>query len=123
MAKILIIDDNGEFRTVFKEMLERSGYTVVEASNGEEGIKRYKENPVDLVITDIVMPGKEGLETMLELRRYNPGVKIIAISGGGFEGPGTYLESAALLGGALRTFAKPFHMEKMLSAIKEVLSS
>jgi len=123
MARILLIDDSDEFRDVFKEILERSGYIVVDAAGGDEGIRRYKENPVDLVITDIVMPGKEGLETMMELRRANPAVKIIAISGGGFEDPSTYLEGAALLGGAIRTFTKPFPMDKMLLAIKEVLAS
>ena len=121
MAKVLIIDDNDEFRAVFRELLEKAGYEVVETSNGEDGIKAYRRDPADVVITDIVMPGKEGVETMVELRREFPGVKLIAMSGGGFEDPETYLEGAKLIGGAVRTFAKPFSMEAMFKAIKEVI--
>ena len=121
MAKVLIIDDNDEFRAVFREMLEKAGYEVMEASSGDAGIDLYRRSPADVVVTDIVMPGKEGLETMLELRREFPGVKLIAMSGGGFEDPATYLEGAELIGGAVRTFAKPFSMEAMFKAIKEVI--
>lgn len=121
MARILIIDDNDEFRAVFREMLEKAGYGVIEASNGNEGIKLYRQSPTDIVITDIVMPGKEGMETMVELKREFPDVKLIAMSGGGFEDPETYLEGAKLIGGAIRTFAKPFSMEAMLKAIKDII--
>ncbi len=121
MARILVIDDNDEFRTVFREMLEKGGYEVVEASNGDAGIALYRQAPTDIVITDIVMPGKEGVETMVELRREFPNVKLIAMSGGGFEDPQTYLEGAKLIGGAVRTFAKPFSMDAMFKAIKEII--
>lgn len=121
MKTILIIDDNNEFRVVFKDMLQKSGYRVMEASDGQEGIDMYRRNPADLVVTDIIMPGKEGLETILDLKREFPEVKIIAVSGGGFEGPGTYLEGARLIGGVDATFLKPFSMGPMLNAIKELL--
>ena len=122
MANILIIDDNYDFRKLFREVLEQSGYDVYEAGDGEEGISAYKDNNIDLVITDMIMPKKEGLETMIELRRDFPLVKIIAMSGDGFEAPMNYLDGAKLLGGATRAFIKPFSMEDMLEAIGEVLS-
>ena len=122
MANILIIDDNYDFRKLFREVLEKYGYDVYEAGDGEEGISVYKDNNIDLVITDMIMPKKEGLETMIELRRDFPSVKIIAMSGDGFEAPMNYLDGAKLLGGATRTFIKPFSMEDMLEAIREVLS-
>lgn len=83
MTRILVIDDEPQVRAMLRQMLEREGYEVVEAEEGEEGMRRYREQPVDLVITDILMPQKEGIETIRALRRTNPGVKIIAISGGG----------------------------------------
>ncbi|MDD3088986.1 MAG: response regulator [Candidatus Omnitrophica bacterium] len=122
MHKILVIDDNDEFRVVLKEFLEREGYEVYEASNGCEGIAVYRKEKPELVITDIVMPCKEGLETMIELKKEFPNVKVIAMSGGGFEDPNDYLEGAKLLGGAARTFTKPFEMSAMMSAIKEILN-
>jgi CheY-like chemotaxis protein len=78
MALILIIDDDNQFRAMLREMLERTGYEFLEASDGKEGLKLYRENP-----TDLIMPEKEGIETIIELRRDFPDVKIIAISGGG----------------------------------------
>lgn len=121
MARILVIDDNNEFRGLFREILEKAGYEVTEAADGDEGILSYREKPADLVITDIIMPGKEGLETMIELRREFPDIKIIAMSGGGFEEPETYLEGAKLLGGAIQAFTKPFPMDSMIKAIKQIL--
>jgi len=120
MALILIIDDNNQFRAMLREMLERTGYEVVEASDGKEGIKLYRENPTDLIITDLIMPEKEGIETIMELRRDFPDVKIIAISGGGRLDPGQYLIMAKSLG-ARYTFAKPVEREELLQAVEELL--
>ncbi|MGB2630869.1 MAG: response regulator [Candidatus Omnitrophota bacterium] len=122
MARILVIDDNDEFRDIIRRWLEDGGYEVVEAVNGEEGIKRYREKPADIVIADIIMPKKEGIETMMELKRDFPDVKIIAVSGGGVVDPRDYLEGAKLIGGATRTFAKPFKREELLKAITELLA-
>ena len=122
MARILVIDDNDEFRDIVKRWLEEAGYEVSEAANGEEGIKRYREKPAELVIADIIMPKKEGIETMMELKRDFPDVKIIAVSGGGVVDPKDYLEGAKLIGGAMRTFAKPFKKEELLQAITELLT-
>jgi CheY-like chemotaxis protein len=120
MPRILVIDDNDEIRELIREILEGAGFEVVEASNGDEGIKIFRSDPTDLVITDMIMPEKEGLETMVELRREFPDVKIIAMSGDGFEEPMTYLDGARLIGGALRTFAKPFNVSEFLAAVKEL---
>lgn len=121
MARILIIDDNYDFRKFIREVLEKEGYEVTEAADGDEGLKVFREKGADLVITDIIMPGKEGIQTMVELRRDSPDVKIIAVSGGGFEEPTTYLEGAELIGGALRSFTKPFQVGDLLKAIEELI--
>jgi len=84
-------------------------------------VKMHRENPMDLVITDIIMPEKEGLEIITEFRREYPSVKLIAISGGGRIGPANYLKMAKLLG-AERTFAKPVDTSQLLSAIEELLA-
>ncbi len=121
MARIIVIDDSYDFRSTLKTILEEEGYEVETAENGDEGIKLFTENPADVVITDIIMPGKEGIETMVELHKTFPDAKVIAMSGGGFQGPMDYLEGAKLIGGALRTFTKPFRMVDMLQAVRELL--
>jgi len=120
MAWILVIEDDDHVRGMLRQMLRGEGYEVMEAAEGGAGLKLYREKPADLVITDIVMPGKEGLETIMELRRSYPRVKIIAISGGGRLGPRDYLQTAKLLG-AHRIFFKPFEMKELLQAVQELL--
>lgn len=120
MERILIIDDDDQYRSMLKEMLGRSGYEIVEASDGREGVQLYKENPTDLVITDLIMPEKEGIETIQELKKDFPDVKIIAISGGGRVGPEGYLHLAKMLG-AQRTLAKPIEREGLLRTVSELL--
>ena len=92
MSKILVIDDDKNIRSLLRDFLERDGYEVMEAENGKVGLKLFRENGADLVITDLIMPEKEGIETIRELRRDFSDVKIIAISGGGAIGPETYLQ-------------------------------
>lgn len=120
MKSILVIDDNIYVRSLLREMLELANYDVTEAPNGEVGARLFRQAPVDLVITDIFMPEKEGLETIRELRRDFPEVKIIAISGGGSRGDLAFLPTAKKLG-AHYTFAKPFEMDEMLAAVHELL--
>ncbi len=122
MRRILIIDDDVQFCQMLRQMLERAGYEVVEASNGKEGIKLFREAPTDLVITDIIMPEKEGIETIIELKREFTNVKIIAISGGGHLEASGYLNSTKYLKVA-RTFEKPFNREELLEAIQELLGN
>jgi len=122
MAKILIIDDDNQFREMLHEMVKREGYIVFSALDGAEGMKIFKQEKPDLVITDIIMPEKEGLETILELKKNVPEVKIIAISGGGRSHPGDYLLTAKYFG-ADKTLAKPFSKSELLNSIVEVLKS
>jgi DNA-binding response OmpR family regulator len=122
VARILIIDDDDQLRHMLCQALEQAGYEAVEARDGQEGLEQYRAAPTDLIITDILMPGKEGLETIMELRREVPEVKIIAISGGGQTGNMTFLEVARYLG-AQRAFQKPFELRELLSAVREVLES
>lgn len=122
MARILVIDDDNDVRAMIGQTLEHAGYTVVLACDGNEGIKSFRADPTDIIITDIIMPEKEGIETIIELRRDFPDVKIIAISGGGRGGAGGYLSMAEKLG-AQRSFAKPFSRVELLDAIKELLET
>ena len=121
MARILIIDDDDQVRTMLRRTLEADGHEVDEASNGTEGIANYHANPADLIITDIYMPEKEGLETIIELRRDFPDVRILAISGGSRDMDLDFLPVAAKLG-AEKTLTKPIERRALLSAVHELLS-
>ncbi|MBN2530695.1 MAG: response regulator [Deltaproteobacteria bacterium] len=121
MQKILVIEDDNAVRLSLQMMLEDGGYAVKVAENGEEGIEIFKEEPADLVITDLFMPKKEGIETISELRRDFPGVKIIAISGGGQHIPGGFLVFAKKLG-ALHTFQKPINNNELMQVVGSILS-
>ena len=107
-------------RQMLRQMLQRAGYEVVDAPDGDQGIKLYRENPADLIITDIIMPDKEGIEVIIELKHDFPDVKIIAISGGGRLEPESYLPLAKRFG-ALRTLCKPFEREMLLQTVRELL--
>ncbi len=120
MAHILIIDDDEDVRFLLRDILEREGHEVRDASNGKKGLKLQRESPADLIITDIVMPEKEGIETIMELHREFPEVKIIAISGGGRNRPESYLRAAKKLG-AHKTLEKPFERKDLLKTIRDVL--
>jgi DNA-binding response OmpR family regulator len=120
MARILVIDDDNQIREMIRQMLTREGYEVVEAANGKQGAKVFREKPTDLVITDLIMPEKEGIETIVELRRDHPSLKIIAISGGGRTPPEIYLEDARLLGAHI-TLRKPFERQELLEAVRKLL--
>ena len=121
MVRILIIDDDPQILDMLGQTLKREGHEVVEALDGKQGLKLYRENPADLVITDIIMAGTEGIETIIELQRDFPDVKIIAISGGGHNYPDDYLYIARMLG-VQKTFAKPISREELLKAVSELLN-
>src|SRR5262245_31026386 len=106
MAKILLIEDEAGVRETLAAAIESKGHTAVVASNGREGMEKYRSDTFDLVVTDIIMPEKEGIETIKELREVNPKVKIVAISGGGRTGNMDFLKIAEKLG-ALHTITKP----------------
>ena len=121
MARILIIDDESQIRSMLRLMLERVGYEVAEAPDGIEGIRKYRENPADLIITDLIMPNKDGIGMIIDLKKEFPKVKIIAMSGGGVNRPEGYLDGAKKLG-ASRTLTKPIDRDEMLKAVKETLN-
>ena len=120
MIRILVIDDDINIREMLKECLERAEYEVLVASDGKAALKLHSANPVDLIITDIVMPEKDGLEIIMEFRRRFPAVKVIAISGGGKIGANEYLNIAKGLG-ATKMFSKPFELRELLAAVRELL--
>ena len=120
MARILVIDDDPGVRDILNQMLVRLGHDCETAPDGKEGMRIFRNNPAELVITDILMPEKEGIETILELRREFPDVKIVAISGGGAVGPEIYLTMAKELG-ADRTLSKPFNLRELSDLLSDLL--
>ncbi len=122
MPAILIIDDDESLRDALRRTLHKEGYTVVEAGDGQQGLKQLERVPVDLVLLDIFMPGKEGLETLRELRRLYPPLRVIAMSGGGSKGALDVLRWAKLLG-ARHTLEKPFSREQLLDAVQKELAT
>jgi DNA-binding response OmpR family regulator len=120
MARILLIDDDDYVRAMLRLTLIHFGHVVIEARNGKEGLALFDGANVDLLITDIVMPEKEGLEVLMELRKKQTTVKIIAISGGGRQGGTDYLHIAKLMG-ASAVLAKPFSNEVLISTINSLL--
>lgn len=121
MAKILVIEDDNSFRNVLVQMLSRAGYEVQQAGDGNQAVEVCSSFDPDLVLTDIIMPDKEGLETIQELLEMHPGLKIVAMSGGGKFGPDSYLPLAQKLG-AKATLQKPFMREELINTIREVLA-
>jgi DNA-binding response OmpR family regulator len=122
MKIILVIDDDEDVRSCIRNILEHSGYSVLVAENGKVGIDICRHNPVDLVIVDLFMPEKEGIETIIELRKEYADLKILAISGGipGY-GPDHFLHIAQKLG-ADGTLDKPFNMQQLLSKVENLLT-
>ncbi|MCF6186498.1 MAG: response regulator [Desulfobulbaceae bacterium] len=118
--RILVIDDDEQMRVLLRQVMEWIGYTVIDAENGRKGMQKQREEPVDLVITDLIMPEQEGLETITSLKREFPEVKIVAISGGGRIGPEAYLPAALELGADL-VFSKPFDVKEFVTAVRELL--
>ena len=119
MTRILVIDDDAQIREVLKQSLERVGYETLVAADGKAALKLNHATPVDLIITDIIMPEMEGLETIMEFRRCFPSVRVIAISGGGRIGPFEYLKLAEMLG-AQKTIEKPFELRELVRSIQDL---
>jgi DNA-binding NtrC family response regulator len=122
MSRILIIDDEDYIRAMVQQMLDRAGYATAVASDGREALVLQRAQPADAILTDLMMPGQEGLETIMEIRRLYPATKIIAMSGGGHGGVLDFLPIATQLGAA-RTLAKPFSREQLLAAVREALEA
>ena len=121
MPGILIIEDEIELRDMLKLALTRKKYKVFEADDGRQAINRFKPSITDLVITDIIMPEEDGLKVIMKLRDLKPAIKIIAISGGGKAGPGSYLNMAKALG-ADAVYSKPFSINDLIVTIEQLLT-
>lgn len=120
MTRILIIDDEPDIRSTLRAILEIQGWQVDEADNGRSGIECIRQKGADLVITDILMPDTDGLETVREIQKAAPQIPIVAMSGGGHLTPDNFLKIAEHLG-ASRTFRKPFLAREVVDAIHELL--
>jgi DNA-binding response OmpR family regulator len=120
MPGILVVEDDEDLREMLKISLVKNKYTVLEASDGKDAITKFKPSLTDLVITDIIMPQEEGLKVIMKIREVKPSVKIIAISGGGKAGPGSYLNIAKALG-ADAVFSKPFSINDLLNKVKDLV--
>lgn len=120
MTSILLVDDDIQIRQLFRFALEKAGYEVQDAPDGQAALQQFAARPTDLVITDIVMPFKDGLETIVELRKQFPKTRIISISGGGQLNPLTYLLKAKQLGADI-ALAKPVAVETLLQTVELLL--
>jgi CheY-like chemotaxis protein len=130
MPRVLIIDDEEDIRDVLYDVLNRAGFEVETASTGDEGIDKLRSNPADMIVTDIIMPGKDGVVTIREIRKEFPDTKIIAISGGGNFGSNAYepnaIKTTAYLAaageaGADVILSKPFDREALMEAIRTLI--
>jgi CheY-like chemotaxis protein len=127
-TRILLIEDDASQRRLFKTVLENAGYDVLEAENGETGVQLYRQQPCDLIITDIFMPQEDGIETLFDVKAQDPHVRVIAVSGGGRWAPHGVelgadepLEMAKRFG-ADRTLKKPVKLRQLLALVDELLN-
>jgi len=120
MARILVIDDDVQVRGAVRRILERAGHTVEDVGNGDAGLRAHRERPAELIITGIFMPERDGIETVRQLRRESPQVKIIVISGGDRTQTMDLRKDAELLGAA-RSLRKPFELSELVQAVGELL--
>jgi len=118
-TRILVVDDNEAFRLMLCKSLRRFGYSVAEAKNGVEANDVFASAKCDLILTDLMMPRKDGFQTIRDFRKQHPGVKIIAMSGGSQIGTKPFLEMAELLGASI-VLEKPFSTQDLLAAIRRV---
>ena len=126
MARILVIDDEAPIRSILRRSLQSFGHEVVEAADGTDGTRLFESSSFDLVITDLFMPDKEGIETILDLRAKSPEVKILVVSGG-FPSGGRSLEKYGPLAdaqalGADATLEKPFEIKHLGEVVDELLA-
>jgi CheY-like chemotaxis protein len=118
MGRILVIDDEAQLRQVLERMLKGAGHEVIVAGNGDEGLKEFQRTAPDLVITDIFMPERDGFETIIHLRKLNPKIPVIAISG---KPAGRVMLSVAEKLGTTAVLEKPFTLEQLLAAVGKAL--
>ena len=121
MARILVVDDEPMLRGVVRKMLERNGHEVVDAADGALGIEAYRQLPTDIVLTDIVMPNKDGIQLIIELKKEFPSVRLIAMSGGARTSERDFLEVAKQYG-VRQVLQKPFSRTELEAAVVAVQS-
>jgi CheY-like chemotaxis protein len=122
MANILVVDDDPTIRTIASELLRSAGHEVMEAADGDEALRALRTAPADLVVLDMLMPNRDGLETIMEVRRSYPGVRILAISSGGSLGVGDLLATARIFG-ADETLPKPLSFTTFAATVDRLLES
>jgi CheY-like chemotaxis protein len=120
MASVLVIDDDAAARRLFTEVLSREGHSVHASADGQLGLQQFKKARPDVVVTDLIMPNREGIETIRAMRAFDPSVPIIAMSGNAGAKFMNFLKVAKLSGAAL-TLEKPFTPEKLVAAVTQVL--
>jgi DNA-binding NtrC family response regulator len=118
--RILVVDDDASIRRTLNILLSKAGYEVIQASDGSEAVRLWRDRGGDLVITDLHMPQKDGIETIIELLTHSPGIRIIAMSGGGQTKRLDLLGNMALLGTVL-TIEKPFTLAEMMTLVGRAL--
>jgi CheY-like chemotaxis protein len=122
MTNILIIDDNEDLRDTLLMLLEDEGYSAILADDGASGLRAFAEARPDLVITDVLMPESDGIETIRKIREIDPDARIIAMSGGALIGNSYYLRMAKTLG-AMAVLAKPFEIADLVRVIETCLGA
>lgn len=120
--RILLVDDDEALRTALRRALERDGHQVVEACDGRDALLQLDRQPVDLVITDLIMPESEGVELTFSLQKRSPKLPVVAMSGGGSWAPELYL-SIAKTAGAADVFVKPFPIGDLLTRVRSLLAN
>ena len=121
MALILVVDDEASIRRMLRETLVREGHEVIEAERSSTDLRMIEHRVPDLVVTDLMMPEKDGLELLLDLRRAHPEMRVVAISGGGRNAWSEALDVAKRFG-AFRTLAKPFSLDEFVAVVREALN-
>ena len=121
MARVLVIDDDAAIRSFVRRVLDKAGHEFLEATDGEAGMRLLAEHRPDLVITDLFMPGQDGIVTVRRIRKEFPGVKVLVISGGDSTGRLDLRRDAEMLG-AVASLGKPFTPAALLRAVREALS-
>lgn len=122
MARVLVVDDVEAIRQAMVIVLENEGHEVVQASDGLDGIRRLREESVDLLITDVLMPGADGIEVIKAVRQHAPKLKVIAMSGGGNQLPAGFSLKMAQAFGAKAVLYKPFENAELVEMVRSVLA-
>lgn len=122
MTTILLADDEDLLREGVREILETSGYTVIEARDGQEALAQFQASKVDLVITDVVMPNMDGVDFVTQLREHNADLPVLTISGGSRVVSARFGLDSALLSGANASLTKPFTAKQLLEKVSQLLA-